>query len=211
MQIKQEATSFAPTSELIDEVITEDLAERCVALLLRYIGEDPDRDGLKKTPRRVLKALKEMTAGYTEDPQSILATTFEVDVPSGQMIVLDSIQFTSLCEHHLLPFSGTAAVAYIPGTDVDRPVVGVSKLARLVECFARRLQVQERMTEQIADALYQGVKAAGTAVVVRAIHSCMSCRGVQQPQSLMVTSAMRGVLLTDRSARQEFLSYLERK
>ncbi len=211
MQIKHETTSFAPTAQLVEDGITEDLAERCVALLLRYIGEDPDRDGLQKTPRRVLKALKEMTGGYKEDPETILATTFEVDIPSGQMIVLDSIQFTSLCEHHLLPFSGTAAVAYVPGTAQKRPVVGVSKLARLVECFARRLQVQERMTEQIADALYHGVKAAGAAVVVRAIHSCMSCRGVQQTQSVMVTSAMRGVLLTDRNARLEFLSYLDQK
>lgn len=211
METRHQTTSFVPGIECAEDTTTEDLAEQCVVQLLRYIGENPGRDGLQKTPRRFLKALREMTAGYREDPQAILSATFEVDNPSGQMIVLDAIQFASLCEHHLLPFSGTASVAYVPGADQSRPIVGVSKLARLVKCFARRLQVQERMTEQIADALYHGVGAAGVAVLVRAIHSCMSCRGVEQPQSVMVTSAARGVLLTDRHARLEFFSFLDRK
>lgn len=227
MKVSERSVSFAPNySELdapIETVSTESEdssvqdasavsaseAERCVQTLLRYIGEDPQRDGLLDTPQRVLKALREMTSGYDEDPSEILAKTFEVEISSDQMVLLDRIEFTSLCEHHLLPFSGTASVAYIPDRTVERPVVGLSKLARLVGCFARRLQVQERMTEQIADALEASLKPEGVGVVVRAVHSCMSCRGVEQRTSAMVTSSMRGRFATDRETRQELLSFLK--
>ncbi len=174
-------------------------AEEAVVSLLRMIGEDPSRDGLAETPRRVVRALREMTAGYDEDPAEILSRTF--DETSDELIVLRDIEFYSTCEHHLLPFHGTASVGYLPGS-----VVGISKLARLVHCFARRLQIQERMTRQIAGAIEQHLGARGTGVVVRARHLCMGCRGVRQPGSEMVTSAMLGVLRADAAARSEFMA-----
>ena len=173
-------------------------AERAVETLLRWMGEDPDRDGLADTPARVAKALREMTTGYLEDPADILSRTFEET--SDEMVILRGITFQSMCEHHLLPFVGTATVGYLPGK-----VVGISKLARLVNCFARRLQIQERLTRQIADAVEKHLEARGVAVVVRAQHLCMACRGVRQQESEMVTSAMLGTLRTDATSRAEFL------
>ena len=173
-------------------------AEQAVETLLRWIGEDPDRDGLVDTPARVAKALREMTSGYAEDPAEILSRTFEET--SDEMVILRGITFQSICEHHLLPFIGTATVGYLPGK-----VVGISKLARLVNCFARRLQIQERLTRQIADAVEKHLEARGVAVVIRAQHLCMACRGVRQMESEMVTSAMLGTLRTDATSRAEFL------
>lgn len=185
------------------------VAERCVETLLRYIGEDPTRDGLKDTPKRVVRALEEMTGGYHDDSDTILDTTFDLDVSLNQIVVLDQIQFTSLCEHHMLPFTGYASVGYIPNPIIEKPVVGLSKLARLVACYAQRLQVQERLTEQIADALVNNLNPLGVGVVVRAKHACMSCRGVRLEGSAMVTSAMRGQLRDCPDTRKEFLSYLK--
>jgi len=173
--------------------------EGAVVTLLRWIGEDPDRDGLRDTPARVAKAWREMTSGYDDDPAAILSRTF--DESSDEMIVLRGIDFHSTCEHHLLPFHGTAMVGYLPGK-----VVGISKLARLVECFARRLQIQERMTRQIAEAVETHLDARGVGVIVRAHHLCMGCRGVRQPEAEMVTSAMLGTLRSDAKSRAEFLS-----
>ena len=173
-------------------------AEEAVATLLRFIGEEPERDGLRDTPARVVKAWREMTAGYAEDPAEILARTF--DESSDELVILRGISFYSTCEHHLLPFYGQAVVGYLPGK-----VVGISKLARLVECFAKRLQVQERMTRQIADAVEQHLEARGVGVVLRAHHLCMGCRGVRQEETEMVTSAMLGTLRTDATSRAEFL------
>lgn len=172
-----------------------------VEALLVTIGEDPEREGLQDTPARVVKALLEMTAGYNQEPVEILATTFGAD-GYDEMVVLRGIRFTSLCEHHLLPFSGVAHVGYVPK---DR-VVGLSKLARLVECYGKRLQLQERMTRQIAEALIEHLEPLGAGVVVSAQHSCMGCRGVRQPDAAMVTSAMLGVLRTDAAARTEFMA-----
>ena len=177
---------------------TQGVAEDAVVTLLQYIGEDPERDGLAGTPERVVRAWREMTAGYAEDPAEILSRTFEET--SDEMIVLRGITFHSMCEHHLLPFQGTAAVGYLPGK-----VVGISKLARLVHCFARRLQIQERMTRQIADAVQQHLGARGVGVIVRAQHLCMACRGVRQEETEMVTSAMLGTLRSDATSRAEFL------
>jgi GTP cyclohydrolase I len=171
-----------------------------VRTLLSGIGENPTRPGLLDTPRRVVDMYREMTSGYQQDPATILARMF--DDTSDEMVVLEGIEFTSLCEHHLLPFVGTATVGYVP----DKQVVGISKLARLVECYARRLQVQERMTKQIADAIMEHLKPQGAAVLVKARHSCMGCRGVRKPSALMTTSALRGVFMTNQSARAEFLS-----
>lgn len=174
-------------------------AEDVVVRLLEYIGENPLRDGLKETPGRVLRAWKELTAGYREDPKKILAKRFPVTY--DEMVVVRGIRFTSICEHHLLPFTGTATVGYIP----KDTVCGLSKLARLVLCFARRLQIQEGMTRQIADAIQNELDPHGVGVVVRARHSCMGCRGVLQPDAEMVTSAMLGRMRESAAARAEFL------
>ena len=173
-------------------------AEEAVATLLRFIGEEPERDGLRDTPARVVKAWREMTAGYAEDPAEILARTF--DESSDELVILRGISFYSTCEHHLLPFYGQAVVGYLPGK-----VVGISKLARLVECFAKRLQVQERMTRQIAEAVETHLEARGVGVVLRAHHLCMGCRGVRQEETEMVTSSMLGTLRSDPASRAEFL------
>lgn len=180
------------------EQVSEVEAQEAIDTLLRFIGEDPDRDGLRETPARVVKAWREMTAGYDEDPAEILTRTFEET--SDEMIVLRGISFYSTCEHHLLPFYGEATVGYLPGR-----VVGISKLARLVNCFAQRLQIQERMTRQIADAIETHLDAKGVGVVLRAHHLCMGCRGVRQQDTDMVTSAMLGTLRSDATSRSEFL------
>jgi GTP cyclohydrolase I len=171
-----------------------------VVRLLQYIGEDPTRDGLADTPTRVLKSLREMTSGMLEDPAELLATTF--DVACDEMVVTSGIRFSSLCEHHLLPFTGRAVVGYVPG----ERVVGLSKMARLVDLYARRPQVQERMTEQIAEAMEKYLAPEGVGVVLTAHHACMSCRGVRQQDAAMTTSALRGLFKDDASARSEFLS-----
>jgi GTP cyclohydrolase I len=180
--------------------------------LLAHHGQA--HSGTTDTGRRFTKWLREATAGYEDDPKAILSKTFEA--PYDEMIVLSGIRFVSTCEHHLLPFSGWAAVGYVPlrcdGNEVhlfkmDRlyRVVGVSKLARLVECFARRFQIQERMTQQIANALSEHLKPKGIGVLVKAHHSCMGCRGVKQQESNMVTSVMLGALRDKVEARTEFL------
>lgn len=173
-------------------------AEAAVEVLLRLVGEDPDRNGLRDTPARVVKALLEMTAGYDESPAAILSKTF--DEHSDELIVLRGIDFHSICEHHLLPFQGVAHVGYLPGK-----VVGISKLARLVHCFARRLQIQERMTQQVAHAVETHLEARGVGVIITAHHLCMGCRGVRLPATQLVTSAMLGTLRSGAETRSEFL------
>lgn len=175
------------------------LAQGYISHLLRYLGVDPDSPGLKETPRRVVAALEEMTVGYKEDPKVLLSTVFDEDY--DEIVILKDIPFVSLCEHHLLVFSGTADVGYLPGGKV----VGLSKLARLVDCFARRLQVQERLTKQIAEAIQEHLGAKGVGAVIRASHSCMACRGVRKPGATMITSAMLGVFRENPAARAEFL------
>lgn len=187
--------------------VTAATAPQCITVqdairtLLEHIGEDAARDGLLDTPARVAKAWREMTVGYTQEPAEILARTFDVPC-EDEPVILRNIPFHSNCEHHMLPFHGTATVAYIPGGRV----VGISKLARLVHCFARRLQVQERLTKQIADAVEEHLDAAGVAVVISAHHSCMGCRGVGTPQTEMITTAFRGVLKADPARRAELLA-----
>ena len=172
--------------------------EQAVMALLRLIGEDPERDGLRDTPSRVVKAMLEMTAGYGESPADILSKTFAEH--SDELIVLRGIDFHSICEHHLLPFQGVVHVGYLPGK-----VVGISKLARLVHCFARRLQIQERMTQQIAHAVETHLEARGVGVIVAAHHLCMSCRGVKLAGTQLVTSSMLGTLRNNAETRSEFL------
>ncbi len=177
--------------------------EDAVVRLLQYIGEDPRRDGLKDTPKRVLKAMREMTEGLREDPAQILERRFELG--HDELVVLRDIPFNSICEHHLLGFTGTAAVAYVPN---GSQVVGLSKLARLVLCFAKRPQVQERMAGQIVDSVMKHLEPAGAACVIKAGHSCLACRGAKLPGAQFVTSALRGVLKTDVSARAELMALI---
>jgi GTP cyclohydrolase I len=169
------------------------------------IGENPDREGLRDTPRRVLKSWKELYQGYNEDPSAILSTCFK-DGSCDEMVILKDIEFTSMCEHHILPFIGKAHIGYIP----DGKVVGLSKLARLVECFAKRLQIQEKMTTEISSAIFDNLKPKGVAVIIEAHHQCMSCRGIRKHQTKMITSSMIGVFRDDRSARSEFLSLIKK-
>jgi len=159
---------------------------------------------LEETPARWVKAFQEMTAGYNENPAEILAKRFEQPA-ADELVILRDIEFTSLCEHHLLPFSGVVHVAYLPGGFL----VGLSKLARLVDCYARRLQVQERMTEQIATAMLANLQSRAVGVVVKAHHSCMGCRGVKKPGARMITSSLLGMLRTDSALRAEFLSLVK--
>jgi len=171
--------------------------------ILLAIGEDPERDGLTKTPARVAKAYAELVAGMRQDPADVLSTTF--DLGHDELVVVRDIRFNSLCEHHMLPFFGKAHVAYIPSTSGQ--ITGLSKLARLVDVFARRLQVQERLTTQIADALVEELNASGALVVIDAEHLCMSMRGANQPGTRTLTSAVRGQL-RNAATRAEAMSLL---
>ena len=178
--------------------------ERAVTELLSALGEDPGRDGLVKTPSRVARMYEEVVAGLSENPADHLEVTFAAD--HDEMVMVRDIPFASLCEHHLVPFIGRAHVAYIPGE--DGRITGLSKLARLVDGFAKRLQVQERMTTEIADAIEEALDPRGVLVVVEAEHLCMSMRGVKKPGTSTVTSAVRGLFRTDVSTRMEAMQFV---
>ena len=182
--------------------------ERKIAALVKQLlvelGEDPARDGLVKTPARVAKSLLYLTRGYRQTPRGVLNNAI-FDAGANHMIVLRNIEVYSMCEHHMLPFYGTCAVGYIARSKV----LGVSKIARIVDCFARRLQIQERLTEQVADAILDASKAEGVGVVFRCRHLCMMMRGVEKQNSEMVTSAMLGSFREDEKVRQEFLSLIQ--
>jgi len=181
--------------------MSQQALEKSVVEVLRLIGEDPEREGLVKTPERVARALQYLTKGYSEDPKSVINGALFVEEYS-EMIVLKDIDFFSMCEHHILPFFGTAHVAYIP----KHRIVGISKLARLVEVYSRRLQVQERLTTQVANMLMDALDPLGVGVVLRAEHLCMRMRGVEKQNSVVVTSAMLGVFRTHQATRQEFMT-----
>ncbi len=178
--------------------------ERAVREILIAVGEDPEREGLRETPARVARAYAELFAGLHLDPERHLMTSFDED--HHEMVALRDVPFNSMCEHHLLPFEGKAHLAYIPGGKV----LGLSKLARVVEDFARRPQVQERLTSQIADLLAKRLKVRGCAVVLEAVHTCMTCRGVRKSGSVMVTSALRGLMQKNMSTREEALRLLHK-
>jgi len=183
-----------------------DNLEGQVRALLRALDPEPDREGLVRTPERVARALAFLTRGYEEDPRRVInGALFTEDY--SEMIVLKDIDFYSLCEHHILPFVGKAHVAYLP----DRHIVGLSKLARLVEVFARRLQVQERMTSQIANTIAEQLTPLGVGVVLEAEHLCMRMRGVEKQNSTVVTSAMLGVFRERRETREEFINLIGRR
>ncbi|MEM6562321.1 MAG: GTP cyclohydrolase I FolE [Planctomycetota bacterium] len=177
--------------------------EAAIREVLFAIGENPDREGLLRTPHRVAKAYAELFAGLGEEPRRHLETVFDEDY--DEIVVLRDIPFNSMCEHHLLPFVGKAHVAYLP----KGKVVGLSKLARLVEGYARRPQVQERLTMQIADALMEELDAQGAAVVIDASHTCMTMRGVKKPGTTMTTSALRGLFKSDPRSRAEVLALIK--
>jgi GTP cyclohydrolase I len=180
-------------------------AEDAVRTLLRWAGDDPERDGLIETPSRVVRAFEEYFRGYQQDPEEILHKTFEEIEGYDEMIVLRGIRFESHCEHHLAPIIGHAWVGYIP----NGRVVGISKLARLVEAYAKRLQIQEKMTSQIANAIEQVLHPQGVAVVIKAEHHCMTSRGIHKPGTDLVTSRMLGVFRDNAITRQEFLSMVD--
>ncbi|MCF6215516.1 MAG: GTP cyclohydrolase I FolE [Emcibacter sp.] len=177
-------------------------AEEAVRTLLRWAGDDPTREGLIDTPTRVVKAYREYFRGYTEDPQEILSRTFEEVCGYDEMIVLRDIPFESHCEHHMAPIIGRAHVGYLP----NKKVIGISKLARIVETYAKRLQVQEKMTAQIADCIQDVLEPLGVGVIIQATHQCMSTRGVHAHGVSMVTSRMVGAFRNDDKTRREFLA-----
>jgi len=179
--------------------------EAAVLEILAALGEDPERDGLQKTPGRVARMYEELFAGFEENPADHLEVTFAAD--HDEMVMVRDIPFASLCEHHMVPFMGQAHVAYIPGS--DGRITGLSKLARLVDGYAKRLQVQERMTSQIADAIELALDPKGVLVVVEAEHLCMSMRGVKKPGTSTVTSAVRGLFRSDASTRFEAMQFVQ--
>jgi len=179
--------------------------ERAIRTIIRWTGDNPDRDGLIETPARVARAMEESFAGYGQDPEQILQKTFEEIDGYDEMIVLRGVRFESHCEHHLAPIMGRAWIAYVP----RNRVVGISKLARVVEAFARRLQIQERMTAQIANTINEVLKPEGVGVIVKASHNCMTTRGVHKPGSDLVTSRMLGCFRENPLTRQEFLSMVD--
>ncbi|HVA76982.1 MAG TPA: GTP cyclohydrolase I FolE [Candidatus Binataceae bacterium] len=179
-------------------------AEDAVRTLLRYVGEDPEREGLLRTPLRVVKAFEFLTAGYKQDPKVAINGALFVEENYQEIILCKDLDFYALCEHHLLPFMGKAHVAYLP----NKRIVGISKLARMVEIYCRRLQVQERLTTQIASTIMEEIEPLGVAVVLEAEHMCMRMRGVQKQNSWVTTSAMLGVFRTNHETRHEFMNLL---
>jgi GTP cyclohydrolase I len=191
--------------ELYDEKVTSELASH-VREILRLIGEDPEREGLVKTPERVAKALQFMTQGYEQNGHEIIQKAI-FDEEYKQMVIVRDIELYSMCEHHMCPFIGKAHVAYIP----NGKITGLSKIARVVETYARRLQVQERLTVQIRNCIEESLHPLGVAVVIEAQHTCMSMRGVQKSNAITTTSAFSGIFLSSARTRNEFLELIARK
>ena len=189
-------------SEEYDQAVTQELAGH-VRAILELLGEDPDREGLLKTPERVAKAWQYLTKGYQENGEMIVKSAV-FNEPYSQMVLVKDIELFSLCEHHMLPFIGKVHVAYIPNGEIT----GLSKRARVVETYARRLQVQERLTEQIRDCIQESLHPLGVAVVIEAMHTCMSMRGVQKSNAITTTSAFSGIFMRSQKTRSEFLSLI---
>ena len=197
------AESAAATAPTVERPSREE-AEAAVRTLLRWAGDDPDREGLRDTPARVVRAYEEFFSGYAEDPVALLTRSFEETEGYDEMVVLRDIRLESHCEHHMVPIIGRAHVAYLPAGRV----VGISKLARVVEAYAKRLQIQEKLTAQIANTIQDVLQPKGVAVVVEAAHQCMTTRGVHKHGVTMVTSRMLGAFRDDPSTRREFLSII---
>ena len=199
-------TSLAPValSPVVDQRPSRAEAEEAVRTLLRWAGDDPGREGLKGTPDRVVRSYEEFFAGYGQDPEEILTRTFEEVAGYDDMVVLRGIRFESFCEHHMVPIIGVAHIGYLP----NNRVVGISKLARVLEVFSKRLQIQEKMTAEIAVTIDRVLKPQGVAVVLEGEHQCMTTRGVHRPGVNMVTSQMMGVFRDNEATRKEFLSII---
>ncbi|MEI8153737.1 MAG: GTP cyclohydrolase I FolE [Hyphomicrobiales bacterium] len=198
--VRLDRTSAHPIIQ--EEAASQSQVEKAFREVFRWIGEDPDRDGLRETPNRMARAFQEYFSGYRQDPEQILQKTFEETDGYDEMVVLRGIPFESHCEHHVAPIIGRAWVAYVP----DRRVVGISKLARVVEAYAKRLQIQERLTAQVANTIEKVLKPQGVAVVIKAAHHCMSSRGVHMHGTDLVTSRMLGCFRDNPMTRQEFMS-----
>jgi len=199
LKVADEAAQRSPSAQPSREE-----AEGAVRVLLRWAGDDPSREGLRDTPSRVVRAYTEWFAGYATDPEEFLRRTFEETDGYDEMVVLRDVGFESVCEHHIAPIIGRVHVAYLP----HKRVVGISKLARVVEAYAKRLQIQEKMTAQIANTIESVLKPKGVAVVVEATHQCMTTRGVHKTGVSMVTSRMLGAFRSDPSTRREFLAMI---
>ena len=184
---------------------TREEAEAAVRTLIRWAGDDPVREGLLDTPARVVRSYEEFYQGYAQDPVALLERTFSEVEGYDEIVLLRDIRLESHCEHHMVPIIGRAHVAYLP----DRRVVGISKLARLVDAYAHRLQIQEKLTAQIADTIQAVLRPHGTAVIIEAVHECMSCRGVHKTGVSMVTSRMLGIFRENRSTRQELMAMVQ--
>ena len=189
------------------EKVSKDEAQKAIQIILKYIGENPNREGLLETPKRVIKAFDQYFSGYSENPQEYLEKTFGDIEGYNDMVIQKNISIQSHCEHHMAPIIGIAHVAYIP----SEKVVGLSKLARVVEAYARRLQTQERLTMQIANAISKGLKAQGTAVSIDAIHQCMTTRGVMKENATTVTNYFTGSFRDSQNLQQRFLNYINQK
>ena len=180
-------------------------AEQQIRKLIEFIGDDPDREGLVETPKRVIKSYSELFSGYHQDPEDVFKTFDDEQV--GGLVYLKDVEFYSTCEHHMLPFYGEAFIAYIP----NGPVIGVSKLARLLDLFSKRLQIQERIAEQVTDTLMLYLEPLGAACLIDARHLCMACRGVNKQKSIMGYSSLKGVFMDDTKARNELMTIWSRK
>ena len=191
----------------LEEKISKEEAKKAIQTILKYIGENPEREGLIETPKRVIKAFDEYFSGYLENPQEYLEKTFGDVEGYNDMVIQKNISIQSHCEHHMAPIIGIAHVAYIP----SEKVVGLSKLARVVDAFSRRLQTQERLTMQIANAINKGLKAHGTAVCIDAVHQCMTTRGVMKENATTITNYFTGSFRDSHSLQQRFLSYINQK
>ena len=205
-QAKRQLASALSNGAALTKVPTRADAEEAVRTLLRYMGEDPAREGLERTPLRVASALQFLTSGYTKDAKEEINGALFSETEYQEMILCKDLDFYSLCEHHMLPFFGKAHVAYLP----SKRIVGLSKLARMVEIFARRLQVQERLTRQIAQTIMGEIEPLGVAVVLEAEHMCMRMRGVEKQNSVVMTSAMLGVFRKNVETRQEFMNLIRK-
>ncbi len=203
MTIQTPAKPHISNASLVDRPTREE-AEAAVRTLLRWTGDDPDREGLVDTPARVVRAYEEFFAGYAVDPVDLLARSFEETDGYDEMVVLRDIRLESHCEHHMVPIIGKAHIAYLP----EGRVVGISKLARVVEVYAKRLQIQEKLTAQVANTINEVLKPKGVAVVIEAAHQCMTTRGIHKPGVTMVTSRMLGAFRDDPSTRREFLAMI---
>ena len=192
--------------ENIKKQPTEEQAKEAVRTLISWAGDDPEREGLIETPKRVIKAYKEFFAGYFEDPHAILSKTFEEVAGYDEMVIVKNIKLESHCEHHMVPILGIAHVAYIP----NKRVVGISKLARVIDVYGKRLQTQETMTAQVASCIQNALLPRGVAVVIDAQHQCMTTRGIKKTESSTVTSRMLGVFRTDARTRSEFLNFISK-